>query len=179
MDQKTIETKRLILRPLVDGDATEMTELLNDYEVSKYLAVVPFPYTLADAQSFIQRQREFDPRSLTRAICFKQDSEIMLGVVGYHFRESSSLPQFGYWLGRKHWGQRIMSEASAAMLSHGFNCGVEIFESSYWNPISGKVLSRLGFVEVEQAQQYCRAQGKDVDCVNLELTQAAWASKPK
>ena len=44
-----LTTKRLQLRPPVASDATAITAILNDFEISKWLSVVPFPYTRADA----------------------------------------------------------------------------------------------------------------------------------
>ena len=54
MDNKVIlETERLILRPWEDKDALDLVEGLNNLNVSKWLAAVPYPYTMDDAISFI------------------------------------------------------------------------------------------------------------------------------
>ena len=44
-----LTTKRLQLRPPVAADATAITAILNDFEISKWVSVVPVPYTRADA----------------------------------------------------------------------------------------------------------------------------------
>ena len=44
-----LTTGRLILRPPVAGDARAIADILNDWEVTKWLTMVPFPYTLAEA----------------------------------------------------------------------------------------------------------------------------------
>jgi RimJ/RimL family protein N-acetyltransferase len=50
-----IETDRLILRDLVMEDATMIAERIAPIEVSKFLATVPHPYTLADAESHLKK----------------------------------------------------------------------------------------------------------------------------
>ena len=48
-----IEGKRIILRSWEDGDVSDLVEGLNNINVSKWMASVPFPYTKEDAISFI------------------------------------------------------------------------------------------------------------------------------
>ena len=50
-----IETERLILRDLQMQDATAIAERIAPLNVSRYLAVVPHPYNLSDAEGFIRK----------------------------------------------------------------------------------------------------------------------------
>jgi len=50
-----LETDRLILRELQESDAVSVASGLAPLSVTKYLAKVPHPYSLTDAQSFIKR----------------------------------------------------------------------------------------------------------------------------
>ena len=50
-----IESKRLILRNWEDGDVKDIVDVLNNLEVAKWMAGVPFPYTENDARNFIER----------------------------------------------------------------------------------------------------------------------------
>ena len=52
-DGETIETRRLLLRPLTMDDAGALAKLINDREIARMLARVPHPYGLADARAFI------------------------------------------------------------------------------------------------------------------------------
>ena len=72
-----LETDRLILRDWKEEDADDLTEGLNDIQVSKWLAMVPFPYTIENARGFIRyciekhismiiiRPKSFDPFYIT------------------------------------------------------------------------------------------------------------------
>jgi len=48
-----IETERLILRDLQKEDAHYIAERIAPLEVSQFLAVVPHPYNLPDAKTFL------------------------------------------------------------------------------------------------------------------------------
>jgi len=43
-----LETKRLIIRKVKKKDILDLVEGLNNFEVAKYLANVPYPYTKKD-----------------------------------------------------------------------------------------------------------------------------------
>lgn len=48
-----IESKRIILRKWEDGDVEDIVDGLNNIEVAKWMAGVPYPYTENDAKQFI------------------------------------------------------------------------------------------------------------------------------
>lgn len=53
-----IETARLLLRPVAEQDLDAIVAGINDFEVSKMLARVPYPYARRDAESFLAAIRE-------------------------------------------------------------------------------------------------------------------------
>ena len=170
-----VETERLLLRQFRDDDATRIVELLNDYEVSKNLSVVKYPYRLEDAVYFINLQRGFDPRSRTCAICFRHSPDKLLGTVSYKFEFEEAVPEFGYWLGQIYWGNRIMTEAASALVGFAFsNPEIQSLNSGYWNPISGRLLRNIGFEETHQSKLFCLAQNKEVPVTKLQLKRSRW-----
>ena len=50
-----LETQRLILQDLTKNEIEILPKLINDLEISKWLAVVPYPYTKEDAKWFINK----------------------------------------------------------------------------------------------------------------------------
>jgi RimJ/RimL family protein N-acetyltransferase len=170
-----IETKRLLLRPLRDDDALAMVHALNNYDVSKYLSRVPFPYTANDAAFFINLTRSYDPRSKVCAITFKCAPDELIGVVSYE----DNL-EFGYWLRQCCWGMGLMSEAASALVNYAFaEGGLDALNASYWNPISGHILRNLGFDETHQSVLFSKAQNRDVPVTKLRLTREVWLEKQK
>ena len=58
MLMKEIRTERLLIKTPEIDDKFELTQLINDKDVIKWLSEIPFPYTLSHAEEFIERSRE-------------------------------------------------------------------------------------------------------------------------
>ncbi|MDE2384325.1 MAG: GNAT family N-acetyltransferase [Alphaproteobacteria bacterium] len=174
-----LTTRRLLLRPLREDDAPALARGLNNFNVSRNLARVPWPYSLEDASAFIALQRGFDPRGCVCAIAFNCAPDELIGMISYEPREDGRF-ELGYWLHESCWGLRIMSEAAAALVHYAFTMGgVSVLASGYHadNPKSGRILRRLGFVETHEEMNLSLAQGKDVATIKLRLGLADWLSQ--
>jgi len=172
-----IETTRLLLRPLRDDDAPAMAQSLNNYDVAKNLARVPFPYAVEAAKDFITRQRSFVAPAKICAMAFRCAPDELIGVVSFE----ASL-DFGYWLRPCCWNMGIMSEAALALVNHAFAVEkLERLSSSYHldNPNSGRILRKLGFVETHGQMQFSLAQGNAVSTMKLLLTRENWLDQQK
>lgn len=53
-----LTTKRLALRDLKEEDKKDLASGANNYKISKWLLVVPYPYTIKDAEWFINHCKE-------------------------------------------------------------------------------------------------------------------------
>ena len=171
-----IETKRLCLRPLSDDDAAAIASGLNNYAVAKNLARVKFPYAVADAHEFIDRQRGFDALTKLCAIAFRAAPEELIGIVSYEQAEPD-VAEFGYWLRECCWHMGLMTEAATALVAHGFASGdVQTLHSCYHldNPNSGRILRKLGFVETHEEQNFSAAQAQCVAVMKMKLTPERW-----
>ena len=174
-----IETRRLLLRPLREDDAHAMALGVNNFNVSRNLARVKFPYSVAEAAAFIQIQRKFDPRSVVCAVTFRCAPDELIGVVAYEYGEGGE-PEFGYWLRECCWNMRIMSQAASALLHHAFaHGGVETLLSSFHsdNPNSGRILNHLGFAETHSELNFSLAQNREVPTTKLRLTREVWLAQ--
>ena len=175
-----LKTRRLLLRPLRDDDAHAMALALNNYEVVKNLSPVPFPYRMEDAQFFINLQRSFDPRSMVCAIAFRCAPDELIGLVSYKFDDDRGPPEFGYWLRQCCWRMGIMTEAATALVKYAFETAkVDELHSGFWNPISGKILLKIGFEETHQTTIFSVAQKKDLPSTKLRLTRETWLAQQK
>ena len=175
-----LETRRLLLRPLGDDDAHAMAQALNNYEVVKNLGPVPFPYSLENARFFINLQRSFDPRSMTCAIAFRCAPGELIGMVSYKFDDKRGPPEFGYWLRQCCWRMGIMTEAATALVQYAFETAkVEQLLSGFWNPISGRILTKIGFEETHHTTIFSVSQNREVPSTKLRLTRAAWLAQQK
>ena len=76
--------------------------------MSKWLAVVPFPYSLNDTSSFIAEA--LDSKNIWDIIFEVR----FIGLIGLE-------KELGYWLARSAWGQGIVTEAVRAFVSNCFD----------------------------------------------------------
>ena len=76
-----IESKRLILRNWKDGDVKDIVDGLNNIEVAKWMASVPYPYTENDAKNFIERAKNNDENlKIALAIVLKENNKVIGGT---------------------------------------------------------------------------------------------------
>lgn len=76
-----IESKRLILRNWEDGDVEDIVDGLNNIEVAKWMAGVPYPYTENDAKQFIEHTKGQDENvKISLAIVLKASNKVIGGT---------------------------------------------------------------------------------------------------
>ena len=148
-----IRTARLVLRPLVPGDAPAIAAALQDWEIVRWLTVVPWPYGLGDAEWFIAEAQagRVHPRAITL-------DDALVGIVAID-------AELGYWLSRDHWGRGLMTEAARALVERHFDDPENPdLRSGYLagNDRSGQVLRKLGFQEIRMRSRHSRILGREV-----------------
>ena len=117
----TLETSRLILRPLELADAPQIQAIFPQWEVVKYLATkVPWPYPPDGAESFL---RELVLPAMERgdgwfwSLRRKSAPEQLMGVINLR---TNGEEHRGFWLDPRMQGQGYMSEACEAVTSFWF-----------------------------------------------------------
>lgn len=162
-----LETERLRLRRPEQGDADRIVVGLNDYEVTRWLVVVPHPYTLADAHEWLGRQQSAEPADAHLAVDLPGTG--LIGVVGIG-------PGLGYWLDRRHHGNGYMTEASTALLDWHFAALPDsVLQSGalVGNQASLNVQKKLGFTDTGVRDvRFVRSQGREIEHVNTRLIRA-------
>ncbi len=132
------------LREFTLDDKSRLVSLLNDLEVSRYLARVPYPYTEKDALWWIE---EGCRHEIARVI---EVDKQFVGVVGLNQGETpyAKRAELGYWLGRQCWGKGIAASAVRMLLDQYLPQldVVKVFASVYHsNVASERVLEKCGF----------------------------------
>ena len=119
MLMKEIRTERLLIKTPEIDDKFELTQLINDKDVIKWLSEIPFPYTLCHAEEFIERSRERVLKQESYNFMIFQDKKMIGGIGLSEFNNKSC--QVGYWLGKKYWGNGFATEALKSILDFGFD----------------------------------------------------------
>lgn len=162
---RVLETERLRLRPIDPvQDKLPLIELINDYDVSKWLTRVTYPYGDEDFDDFVSYAQE----NPVWIIEFQGHLAGCIGIEG----------ELGYWLGQKFWGNGIVPEAAQAILADHFKSPrAHVVYSSYFlgNEKSRAVLARLGFSPLgPTTRRHSLAQGADVSSQRMVLTPEQW-----
>lgn len=146
MQDKTLETKRLNLRPFKISDAERLAKLLNNINVSYMCSSIPYPYTLQAAEAWLC-MREAEPHELTWAIENKEDGQL-IGGISISNENKGQAEELGYWLSEELWGKGFMTEAAKQVIEYSFktlkhqSIIAKVFDD---NPASQRILEKLKF----------------------------------
>ena len=138
-------TPRLLLRPGFPEDAPALAAAMSDRMIARNLTIVPWPYTLRDAEAFLASPR--DPLLPSLLIFERTDSAPrLIGSCGLGRRPSGAV-EMGYWIARSSWGRGFATEACVALTDIARALGLASLEASHFidNPASARVLEKLGF----------------------------------
>ena len=119
---KTIETKRLILRPIQEKDVDQIYKFCSTEHIYKTLLTMPHPYTRQHAidkvKSSIEHIKLQD--KLPFAITLKGNDDL-IGMINLRPNYELKFAELGYWLRYEYWGQGIMTEAVRAVMQFAFD----------------------------------------------------------
>ncbi len=142
-----ITTEKYSLRKLTLDDAESLAQHLNNKKIWNNLRdALPHPYTVEDAQEFIELI-EKEPLLTCYGIVI---NEKVVGNIS--FTQNRDIERFtaevGYYLGEAYWGQGIMSAALKSAVDNYFASTdvVRLFATLFiHNKASAKVLENTGF----------------------------------
>ena len=166
MTVPTLATARLTLRDFRAGDLDYVTRHCSDFQVSRWLVQVPYPYSRQDAADFLEVVRAGDAGLMWVII---RDS----GLIG----AISVGKELGYWMAPQAWGQGFMTEAAQAVVDHTFgSTDIDVMHSNHFaeNRASQRILQKLGFIDVGPNLHFSKARQKNVPGRRLELTRDDW-----
>lgn len=182
-----LKTERLTLRDFVDSDIAVLPDLINDLEVSEYLAVVPYPYGPTDAEWFVRHCQDSAKKMPREAyelgIALTKTGELIgcIGLTKINYWDGKAI--LGYWLAKKFWRQGIMYEAIQGILGYAFNeLGLQRIDvtTAVENEASNKLIQKLGATFEGVAKRFHRAKstGQYHDANLYGLLKENWKNKP-
>jgi RimJ/RimL family protein N-acetyltransferase len=160
----TIATQRLLLRPFRPTDGREFTRLAGDWAVASMTSDIPHPLTERQACAWLKPGRN------EMRFAIELDGRL-IGGAGY-YRRRSGTAELGFWLGREWWDRGYATEATRAVLKHGFEVErLPGFTSSHFvdNNASAGVLRKLGFEPMGRCRIVCAARGHEVEALTYWL----------
>ncbi|MCI5522580.1 MAG: GNAT family N-acetyltransferase [Spirochaetia bacterium] len=142
-------TRRLILRRWKESDVENLFEYAKDCDVGPVAGWPPHK-SVSESLSVIQNVL---CGAACFAICLKSDN-LAIGCIELKLNGTTDMTcrddecELGFWLGKKFWGQGLMSEAGAEIIRYGFE---DLKMNKIWcgyydgNLKSKRVQEKLGF----------------------------------
>ena len=171
-------TPRLLLRPGFPEDAPALAHAIADEAIVRNLVVVPWPYTVRDAEAFLASPR--DPVLPSFLIFERTDGAPRLAGSCGLGRRPSGAAELGYWIARASWGRGFATEAGRALIDIARTLGLPQLEASHFidNPASARVLDKLGFESTGLiAPRMNCARGEEVPARLMRLRLSAAAER--
>jgi 8-oxo-dGTP diphosphatase len=171
-----IATERLLLRPYRPDDAADLHRLINDWEVSRNLAAVPFPYArdLADTWIASTHASLRAGHAVHLAITGREgEREVLVGGIGLRMDQAARTARLGYWVGRNFWGHGVASEAAHRLVRWAMaNLSLAHLDATVAtdNPGSIAVLRRVGFRHVGDSSEFFEARGSQQKVLRFQAT---------
>ncbi len=143
--------KGIFLSQIRLKDVEQLVMYLNDKEIYNNTLTVPFPYTKADGEYFVQlcekKKRKYG-KNINWAI--RDKNKKLIGGCSFHMKypRNSRKDEIGYWLARPYWNKGIMTKVVNKLCEIGFTkFKLKKIEATVFihNNASCRVLDKAGF----------------------------------
>lgn len=153
--EKTIHSKRLIIKPVDLNDSAGFFAMRQDPEVVK-LMDLSIMHSLDDAKKYIAERITFmkDETCLFWAVKLKENDQFIGSVCLWNFRPKEGKAEIGYELLNAFQGKGYASEAAEAIIFFAFEkLNFSIVDAAIHpeNKSSQKLLTRNGFVQLHKS----------------------------
>lgn len=145
-----VESKRIILRNWRDEDIDDLVQGLNNINVSKWLAAIPYPYTRQDAKNFISYAKDSNDNSknIMLAIVLKENNKVIGGTSIENINKKDGTAGGGIWLNEEYQKSGYGIEAFSTRIKFAFDVlGLRRMENGYFpgNEKSRNMQHKLGY----------------------------------
>ena len=169
---KTIETGRLLIRPIEDRDAEDIFEYAQGANVG--INAGWKPHENIEETIGIMKEVFLDQENVF-GIELKESGKLIgtIGLIRDMKRENDNVLMLGYAIGENYWGKGYMTEAAQAVVRYGFERLHLDLISAYCYPFnarSKRVIEKCGFLyegKLHQAEKRYDGTILDNECYCL------------
>jgi len=170
-----LQTDRLLLRPMCEGDIAMTVASLGDLEISRRLARIPHPYTEADARWWLEETRRGRASGMVEHFMIElRVTSAPIGAIGLHQDAAGKCAEVGYWIAKAHWNRGYAREALAMVVRYALYERVPVItaleaKAHESNPASIRVLEACGFLDVGKVECTSLATSGNIPARQFEL----------
>jgi [ribosomal protein S5]-alanine N-acetyltransferase len=124
----------------------DLIEHLNNRNITKWLFVIPEPYTEDDAKKWLQYCKDNEEKNENYLFAI-EDNEEFIGGIGLH-KKMEHCYDVGYWIAARHWGKGYATKALNTITDLAFNeLKIDRMQAFVFdgNLASEKVLEKCGY----------------------------------
>lgn len=178
-----LETNRLIIRNWNNKDIDDLIEGLNNFNVSKWLAVIPFPYLKENAEQWINycQKNDYESNKNGYEFCIelKAEQKVIGGLSISGINKTNGTCGGGIWINENYHGKGYGKEAFAEKIRFSFeDLGLRRLENGFFdgNESSRRLQEKFGYkIEGNRRKKYfCLADGKLKDEIITGLLKEEW-----
>ncbi len=171
MEQLTIMTARLTLRPFTKNDSVDVQKLVGNVNVSKSTMSIPHPYDNRQATEWIacHQLQWYQKLAVTYAIVYSATNDLVGAISLMDISRGEA--DLGYWIGEPYWNTGFCTEASNAIIRFAFHAmGLQKLTANHAsnNPASGKVMRKIGMAHIGHSRVR-RLNGHEIPIEQYEL----------
>jgi RimJ/RimL family protein N-acetyltransferase len=148
---KLVVNDSIHLSEVRPSDKAAYLEHLQEKEIYDQTLRIPYPYTAADFDAFLERA-ETKSREQGRPVVWgiRRQDDYLIGACGLGEAELGKphLAEIGYWLAKPYWGRKIMTAVVRRTCEFAFTeLGLAKLTALVWseNAASARVLEKCGF----------------------------------
>lgn len=173
----TLETPRLLLRPLSINDAADIFEMTSDPEVAKLTAMFLLHQTVEETQKYIAKlQENYQEYHSPMWAVVDIENRKVIGLAGFvYYNSALAKAEIAYAFSRAYWNHGYATEATKEIIQFGFKqlklCRIQatVHEA---NGASIHVLEKCGMTYEGYLRNYYFTQGKPSDRRMYAIIQA-------
>ena len=161
-----INTSNLVIKKPNTRDIHALVNELNNWNISKWLVEVPFPYSINDANYWVKKTQE-DEFSFNIYLKNK-----LIGGISITNKLENNKWELGYWIGEEYWGNKYALEACEGLIKYFFtNTSNNIIFASHMkaNIKSNKIILSLGFKKIGIGKKYSISRKEEIEDINYQL----------
>ncbi len=180
MNQPTLQSRRLLLRPFSLDDAVTVQQLAGKHAIADTTLKIPHPYEDGMAEQWISEHRaQFEEGSLVAFAIVLQETSELVGAISLTVDREQHKAELGYWVGQPFWNRGYATEAARSIVEYGFTrLDLNRISSRHLvrNPASGRVMQKIGMVHEGTLRQDTIKWGQYEDLHAYGLLRNDWGS---
>jgi [ribosomal protein S5]-alanine N-acetyltransferase len=180
MDFPVLETKRLVLRGILEEDASALFEYLSREDVTRYYGLDAFK-SIHEVQTYIGKlHKDFKEERGIRWAITDRETNCFIGTIGFSsWHKTNRRADIGYDVHPKYWRKGYAIESLICVINYGFNnmnlnrIGAVVFPE---NIASHRLLKKANFKEEGILRSYIIQNGSPHDTIVYSLLKDEWKS---